>query len=148
MQVQQGVSRTLAILGKCHEDLTEFSSRLLREEGFGSNVELVHQILFEPIDATVGFTSLHRFTVSIGPDFEDCREIEISARLLIGESPCTAAVDIRADTENPLEEADGKKIVLHEEAIDGIDLAAATDFLKKAVRGLGDLIDPLVGRSQ
>ncbi|WP_405688323.1 hypothetical protein [Streptomyces sp. NBC_00057] len=143
MQVQQGVVSTLASLGKFHEELTEFSRRILREYDFGSDVELVHQILVEPIEKSVEFTSLHRFTVSVGLDFADCKEIEIAASILIGESSCATAVEIRADLGEAAGELGERKLALYEEMVDGIELSAAIGFLGKAVRNLGNLADPL-----
>ncbi|MFI1189964.1 hypothetical protein [Streptomyces californicus] len=142
-QVQQGVASTLASLGKIHEELTEFSRRLLREYNFGSDVELIHQILVEPIGKSVDFTSLHRFTVSIGLDFADCKEIDIAARIRIEESSCAATVAIRADLGEAVGELGEQELALHEEMVDGIQLSAAIGFLGKAVRNLGNLADPL-----
>ncbi|MES9590076.1 MULTISPECIES: hypothetical protein [unclassified Streptomyces] len=142
-QVQQGVVSILASLGKFHEELTEFSREMLREYSFGGDVELVHQVLFESIEESVRFVSLHRFTISVGVDFSDCREIEVSASILIGESSCAAAVEIRADLDEPVGEPGERKAVLHEENFDGIELGGAIVFLGKAVRNLGNLVDPL-----
>ncbi|MFI2610006.1 hypothetical protein [Kitasatospora sp. NPDC018619] len=97
-QAQDAVASTLASLGKFHDGLTGFSGRLLREYEFDGVVELVHQILIESTGESVKFTSLHRFTVSIGPDFAHSREVEIVASVRIGESSCMAAVAIQGDS--------------------------------------------------
>ncbi|WP_405872531.1 hypothetical protein OHB11_22930 [Streptomyces zaomyceticus] len=143
MQIQQGVVMTLAGLSESHEELTEFSRSLLREYHFGNDVELVHQILVEPIGESVELTSLHRITVSVGPDFEDCQEIDIVARILIGESSCSALVAIRADSGASAGEGAGSgEVTLHEQVMDG-DLGSSVIFLGKAARSLSRLADPL-----
>ncbi|GJF31430.1 hypothetical protein KNE206_41300 [Kitasatospora sp. NE20-6] len=143
MHAQKVVVSTLASLGKLHEELTEFSRRILREYNFGSDVELVHQILVEPLGESVRFSSLHRFTVSVGLDFADHKEIEITAGILIEESSCAASVEIRADLGEAVGELGERRLTLHEETVDGIELGAAIGFLGRAVRDLGNLADPL-----
>ncbi|MFF2186389.1 hypothetical protein [Streptomyces sp. NPDC058155] len=143
MQIQQGVASTLLSLGKIHEELTEFSRRLLREYNFGSEVALVHQILVEPVKKSVEFTSFHRLTVSIGLDFADSKEIEIAARILIEESSCSASVEIRTDPGEAARERNERMITLHEETVDDIELSAAIKFLGKAVKNLDNLADLL-----
>ncbi|MFD9422347.1 MULTISPECIES: hypothetical protein [unclassified Streptomyces] len=143
MQNQQYVVDTLASLGKVHEELTDFSGRLLREYNFGSNVELVHQVLIEPIEESVRFTSLHRLTVSVGLDFADSKEIDIAASFVIGESACTAVVAIRANLGEAVRDLIERELLLHEESVDGVELRAVIRFLETAVKNLDNLADPL-----
>ncbi|MBK5993015.1 hypothetical protein JHN53_15490 [Streptomyces sp. MBT58] len=143
MQVQQGVIGVLASLGRFHEELIDISRRILREHDFGSDVELIHHITIESIEQCVEFTSLHRFTVSIVPDFAGCKEIEIVASVLFAESACTAVLEIRSDEGQTVEESGERKLTLYEASVDGAELSAAIGFLGNAVRDMGNLADPL-----
>nr|BFD89059.1 hypothetical protein KitaXyl93_04190 [Kitasatospora sp. Xyl93] len=143
-QTQNALASTLASLGKFHDGLTDFSSRLLREYKFDGAVELIHQILIEPIGGSVKFTSLHRFTVSIGPDFADSREIYIVASVCIEEFSCMAAVAVRGGLGEMVEGLSGpQEILVYEETTEGIELSAAIGFLGKALTNLENLADPL-----
>ncbi|MEU3579341.1 hypothetical protein AB0H24_23400 [Streptomyces globisporus] len=140
--VQQGVISVLASLGRFHEELTEIARRILREHDFGSDVELVHRITVEPVEESVELMSLHRFTVSDGLDFSDCRETEIVASILIAESACGAMIEIRSEG-GSAEESGERGLTLHEASVEGAELSAAIEFLGNAVREIGELADPL-----
>lgn len=138
-----GLVSTLASLGRIHQDLSDVSGELLREYCFGSDVELVHNILIEPAEESVVFTSSHLFTISVGPDFADSKEISIAARFVVRESDCSTAVVIRTSPAESGAESLKPEVCLHEETAEGTELEAVLDFLRSAVRGLGDLAQPL-----
>ena len=141
--LNHGLVNTLASLGRIHQELSDISGELLREYCFSGDVELVHNILIEPADESVVFTSSHLFTISVGPEFADSREAAIAASLVVRESDCATAVVIRTSSGELGEGSLEQEIFLHEERVEGTDVAAVLDLLRSAVRGLGDLAQPL-----
>ncbi|WP_328898567.1 hypothetical protein OHR86_00110 [Streptomyces sp. NBC_00441] len=138
----------LADLEDLHQQVSEFSRLLLREYVFGDDVALTHQILIEPTAEAVRLISNHLLTISIGPDFIDSREVDISASISIGESVCSAHFQIQGESCRGDGGAGEEVCVIRKKSDASADLGVAVRFLRKILESLEYEADPLGGLAE
>ncbi|MFC5718573.1 hypothetical protein ACFP1Z_00050 [Streptomyces gamaensis] len=140
---QQDLYTFLTVFQGCHEELRSFSYEALTDVHLGDEVDLSHHYFINRHDGAMEVESLHRFAISIGPNFSAVNEIDVTASIRVSLATCSARTSIQARLDK---EAGGFSVgssTIQEKFSGDVDLAEAIKFLRQSVSDLGELSELL-----